>query len=180
MNLSQLSAQLTPHPQPFPNCCLALSSTLTTYLATNLLPAHPHFTVSIGSGSGLLEALISYRHPDITVEGVEVRADVNRYIDELDMNLVPGTWGLCERAAAARAWMFVYPREPGLVRRYLESGNGLVQMVVWLGPQADWMDYAPCFDEHGGWELEVKTGEEVGVAAYEMLVVMRRREVVFE
>ncbi|RAH69867.1 uncharacterized protein BO66DRAFT_323899 [Aspergillus aculeatinus CBS 121060] len=180
MDLPQISGHLSPTPHAYPTCCLALSSTLVTYLGT-ILPAHPGFTLSIGSGSGLLEALITLRHATVTVEGVEVSAAVNRYIDELDMNVVQGTWDLLPRAARAAAWMFVYPREPALVRRYLDGvegcgggGGGAVRMVVWLGPRADWGDYVGCFDE-GVWVGE-ELGEEVGVTGYEVLVVLRKRE----
>ncbi|PYH81220.1 hypothetical protein BO82DRAFT_432840 [Aspergillus uvarum CBS 121591] len=174
MSLPQISAQLSPTPHPFPTCCLALSSTLITYLG-KLLPTHPGFTLSIGSGSGLLEALIALRHPTVPVEGVEVSGGVNRYLEEWDLNVVQGTWDLHPRAAGAAAWMFVYPREPGLVRRYLEEfGRGAVQMVVWLGPRADWGDYVGCFEE-GVWVGE-ELGEEEGVAGYEVCVVLRRRE----
>ncbi|RAL10937.1 uncharacterized protein BO97DRAFT_108335 [Aspergillus homomorphus CBS 101889] len=170
MNISQISTTLTPTPQTHPTSCLALSSTLTSYLA-HILPNTPDFTLSIGSGSGLLEALITHRHPDVVVEGVEVSADVNRYLEELDLHVVPGTWEVHSRAARARAWMFVYPREPALIRRYLECFSG-VRVVVWLGPVVDWGDYRGCFGE--GWEVEVPLSEKVGVAGFEMVVVLRK------
>ncbi|KAI9927495.1 hypothetical protein ASPWEDRAFT_118965 [Aspergillus wentii DTO 134E9] len=172
MDISQISTQLSPSPRNFPGCCLAISHTLTTYLSS-LLPQKPAFTLSIGSGSGLLEALISHNHPNTQVEGVEVNSSVNAYIAEQDINVVNGTWDLHPRAGLAQAWMFVYPREPGLVKRYIEMYGGAVDMIVWLGPRADWEDYEPCFRGEGFGDVSVG-GDEVGLAGYEMLAVVRR------
>lgn len=163
---------LSSTPTAFPNCCLALSSTLITHLAS-LLPQTPDFALSVGSGSGLLEALITHHHPNVLVEGVEVSSSVNLYIAEQDMNVVSGTWDLHPRAAQAKAWMFVYPREPQLVTRYIErfgDGDQTAETILWLGPRADWADYGGCF-RHSKFSL--LSFEDVGLAPYEMLVVAR-------
>ncbi|PLB46219.1 hypothetical protein P170DRAFT_439873 [Aspergillus steynii IBT 23096] len=174
MDISQISTQLSPTPKAFPNCCLSISRTLTSHLAS-LLPKKPSFTVSIGSGSGLLEALISHRHSDVLIEGVEVNSTVNRYILEPDMNVVHGTWDLHPRVREAAAWMFVYPREPKLVSKYLETFSAdEVEIIVWLGPRADWVDYEPCF--RASMFSDVQVYEDVGVAGFEMLVVMRKSD----
>lgn len=173
MAIPQISTQLSPSPKAFPTCCLSISSTLTSRLAS-LLPPKPSFTVSIGSGSGLLEALISHRHPDISVEGVEVKSAVNRYISEPDMHVVNGTWDLHPRVGEAQAWMFVYPRQPKLVSKYLERfGNGAVYVIVWLGPKVDWVDYESCF--RGSVFEEVEIPDNSGVAEFEMLVILRKK-----
>ncbi|KAI9369583.1 hypothetical protein BJX61DRAFT_536303 [Aspergillus egyptiacus] len=184
--IPQLSTSLPLSPTPLPNCCLSLSRPLLTTLST-LLPSNPSsFTLSIGSGSGLLEALLMHRHPTLHIEGVEVSPSVNLYLPEENLNIVSGTWELCPRAADAGAWMFVYPREPGLVRRYLdEFAGGKVEKVVWLGPKADWEDYSRVFYRLDGWEVEVmsngmteegsdEVGIGIGIAGFEMLVVLRR------
>ncbi|KAJ9484016.1 hypothetical protein VN97_g9372 [Penicillium thymicola] len=53
MDIPQISKQPLPEPKRFPHCCLSISSSLITYLAS-LLPKKPTFTVSLGSRSGLL------------------------------------------------------------------------------------------------------------------------------
>lgn len=172
MDLSQLSSQLSSSPTRFPDCCLSISTTLLTTLIT-LLPKKPAFTLSIGSGSGLLEGLLSNFNAAISVEGVEVASSVNRYIAEENMHVTGGAWDLYSRARQAKAWMFVYPREPKLVSRYIEIyGEGDVEVIVWLGPKVDWVDYESCFRGSAFAELEVL--EEVGLAPYEIAVVARR------
>ncbi|KAJ5368541.1 uncharacterized protein N7496_008301 [Penicillium cataractarum] len=172
MDLSHISSQLSSSsPTRFPDCCLSISTTLLTTLTT-LLPKKPAFTLSIGSGSGLLEGLLSHSNAAISVEGVEVASSVNRYIAEEDMHVAAGAWDLYSRARQAKAWMFVYPREPKLVSRYIEIyGEGDVEIIVWLGPKVDWGDYEPCFRSSMFAELEVL---EVGLAPYEIAVVARR------
>ncbi|KAL4766611.1 uncharacterized protein BDW70DRAFT_155271 [Aspergillus foveolatus] len=171
MDLPQISSRLSSSPTAFPNCCLALSSPLINRLAS-LLPTTPHFTLSIGSGAGLLEALLAYRHPNVLIKGVEVNSSVNLYIAEQDMYVVSGTWDLLPRASDAIAWMFVYPREPKLVTKYIEFYGLGTEMILWLGPRADWADYEACFRDSPFSQLSFK---DVGLAEYEMLVVARKR-----
>ncbi|KAE8155361.1 hypothetical protein BDV25DRAFT_1021 [Aspergillus avenaceus] len=172
MEIAPLAQQLSDTPDAFPDCCLAISRPFLDYLAS-ILPGPPGVTVSIGSGSGLLEALLAHCHTDRTVEGVEVNSTVNRYLSERDLNVVGGTWDLHPRVASATAWMFVYPREPTLVRKYLDTySDGAIATVVWLGPRADWPDYEPCFRHSTFTDLELP--EDVGLAPYEMVAVLRR------
>ncbi|KAB8068756.1 hypothetical protein BDV29DRAFT_63521 [Aspergillus leporis] len=172
MGVSQISNQLSTAPEAFPDCCLAISSTLVNYLAT-LLPEKPGFTISVGSGSGLLEALIAHRHPKLAVEGAEVNSSVNRYIPEEDMHVVGGTWDLHSRAPQAEAWLFVYPREPKLVSKYIEMyGDQATELIVWVGPRADWADYEPCFRNSVFSGLSFP--DDIGLTGYERLVVMRK------
>ncbi|RAK96836.1 uncharacterized protein BO80DRAFT_216936 [Aspergillus ibericus CBS 121593] len=173
MDIAAISHQLTASPQAFPDCCLDISSTLVAHLA-ELLPPTPAFTISVGCGSGLLEALIAYRHPRTQIIGVEVALSVNRYLPEENIDVVGGTWDLHAGAAQAAAWMFVYPREPKLVTKYLETyGNGSVQLIVWLGPRADWADYEPCF--HNSSFSVYLPEDDIGLMGYEMLAIMKRR-----
>jgi hypothetical protein len=89
------------------------------------------------------------------------------------MHVAAGAWDLYSRAREAKGWMFVYPREPKLVSRYIETyGEGDVKIIVWLGPKVDWPDYEPCFRRSSFAELEVL--EEDGLAPYEIAVVARR------
>ncbi|KAL3463259.1 hypothetical protein BJX64DRAFT_287514 [Aspergillus heterothallicus] len=165
---------LSQDPALYPNCCLSLSTPLVTHLAS-ILPQHPHISLSIGSGAGLLEALIATHNRDVHIEGVEVNSSVNIYIEEQDMNVVTGTWDLCSRAAQAKAWIFVYPREPKLVKRYIEVfGGGDVDQILWLGPKMDWADYEGCFEQSVFRDVKVYEGESIGGAEFEMVVVLRK------
>ncbi|KAJ5176091.1 uncharacterized protein N7482_001968 [Penicillium canariense] len=153
MDISQISSQLSSSPKRFSDCCLAISNTFVTNLI-HLLPKKPAFTLSIGSGSGLLEALLTRTNATISVEGVEVASTVNHYIAEEDMHVTGGAWDLHSRAQQAAAWMFVYPRQPRLITKYIEAyGDESIDMIVWLGP---------------------KSLEDVGLAPYETAVVARR------
>jgi hypothetical protein len=172
MDLSHISTQLEPTPKRFPDCCLGISNTLITHLAS-ILPENPDFTISIGSGSGLLEGLITYSNKNVPVQGVEVDSSINRYIAEEDMNVVGGGWGLYPSAQQAKAWMFVYPRDPKLITKYMDSyGDQAVEMIVWLGPRVDWPDYESCFCKSTFSELNVL--DNIGLTPYETAVVARR------
>ncbi|KAJ5141235.1 hypothetical protein N7476_009022 [Penicillium atrosanguineum] len=171
MDISQISDQLDPSPKRFPDCCLGISSTLLTYLGSNL-PKTPAFTLSVGSGSGLLEALIVRCNENVSVEGVEVNSTVNRYIAEEAMNIVGGGWGLCSDAQMASAWMFVYPRDPKLITKYMNTyGDQAVESIVWLGPKADWPVFEPCFRQSSFSELSFL---DAGIAPYETAVIARK------
>ncbi|KAI2843359.1 hypothetical protein CBS11350_5228 [Aspergillus niger] len=111
---------------------------------------------------------------------VEVSASVNRYLAEENFDVVSGTWDLYARAPQAAAWMFVYPREPKLVSKYIEmyaedenGSESSVQMIVWLGPRADWADYEPCFRNSSFSNVSIP--DEVGMMEFEMLAIMRKR-----
>ncbi|KAH8692099.1 hypothetical protein BGW36DRAFT_41789 [Talaromyces proteolyticus] len=173
MHISQTSDQLSSSPKAFPNCCLAISSSFISTIAS-ILPKKPSFTASIGSGSGFLEALITHRHPNVYVEGVEVNDSVNRYISEDRMNVVAGTWDLHPRVSKAKAWLFVYPREPKLIMKYIDTygGHG-VEMIIWLGPQADWPEYELHFCQSSFSNLNFP--EESGLAPYEIMAIARRK-----
>ena len=87
---------------------------------------------------------------------------------------VPGTWATCELARQASAWLFVYPREPGLLNRYLdEYGHGDIRKIVWLGPKVDWSAFVDVVGEIEGWDAPDVT-EDCGAAEYEMLVVIQK------
>lgn len=171
MDVSQISSQLEPSPKRFPDCCLAISSTLISYLGS-ILPKKPAFTISVGSGSGLLEGLIVHCNEHVSVEGVEVDSTINRYIAEEDMNIVGGGWGLCSNAQQASAWMFVYPRDPKLITKYIDIyGDQAVEFIVWLGPKADWPVFEPCFCQSSFSEL---TFLDDGITPYEAAAVAKK------
>ena len=171
MDVSNIANQLSLSPTRFSDCCLAISSTLIISIVS-LLPKKPAFTLSIGSGSGLLEYILAQSNGNISVQGVEVSSTVNRYISEEDMHVVSGAWGLYSFAQQATAWMFVYPRDPKLITRYLDTyGGDAVELILWLGPRVDWPDYEPCFRQSSFWKLEFP---DIGLAPYEIAVIARR------
>ncbi|OJJ42016.1 hypothetical protein ASPZODRAFT_78019 [Penicilliopsis zonata CBS 506.65] len=171
MEESGVSSQLSSSPTRFPDCCLAISSTLISSLIT-LLPKKPAFTLSIGSGSGLLESLLNESNGKVSVQGVEVGSNVNRHLAEEDMHVVAGTWGLYSLAQEAIAWMFIYPREPKLITKYIDTyGDGNVELIIWLGPRVDWPEYELCFRQSS---FSVLSFPEIGLAQYEIAVVARK------
>ncbi|KAF2424421.1 hypothetical protein EJ08DRAFT_575340, partial [Tothia fuscella] len=125
-------------PRHYPDCCLGLSTQFITKI-TELLPA-TGLILSIGSGTGLLEAYLLEPNPSMMIEGVEVSAHVNRYLPADRMNVVAGTWDLCSRAVEATALLFVYPREGALIERYLSIPKLKAKIVLWIGPCNDWPD----------------------------------------
>lgn len=186
-----------------PDCCLSLSLKLLDVLtrtftgsgnptSAQLLSA---CILSVGSGSGLLEAaLIAHaaaasRPPRLTIEGVEVRqpesqVPVNRYLPEPFYHTVRGTWDVSPRLNddALTGLMFVYPRQPALVSRYVRAtaeekgGSSSVWTVVWLGPVADWDEFRPCFEGGGAsaFTVETRTGWDTGLEEFEMMAIMTR------
>ncbi|KAL6863339.1 hypothetical protein ACO1O0_003588 [Amphichorda felina] len=189
----ELHLELGDAPIRHQDCCLSLSSKLLdtlTRIFTNRSPAalsssSPLSILSIGSGSGLLEAtLLAHSSPGlITVEGVEVQqpesqAPVNRYLPEQFYHTVRGTREVSPRLGDddVSGLMFVYPRQPDLVSRYVKAVEEMypnVTSVVWLGPVADWDDFWPCF-EGSTFAIETRSGPESGLDDYEMMAVMHR------
>ncbi|TKA66504.1 hypothetical protein B0A49_09376 [Cryomyces minteri] len=171
MDLSTLSEA----PQHYPDCCLGLSRKLIETLLMRL-PRRPALVLSIGSGSGLLEATIQKANSsDTTIDGVEVSRGINGHLPEEQMHYVGGTWDLGPEAATASAWMFVYPREPKLLVRYLDHfGEGAVKMVIWLGPRADWPAFETVLRNAKFGTMDVV--EDCGLTPYETLAVIKKSD----
>ncbi|KAK1712010.1 hypothetical protein BDP67DRAFT_357167, partial [Colletotrichum lupini] len=159
---------LTNEPRRHPDSCLTLSRPLIKALHAQLPPA-PELSLSIGSGTGLAEALLdsltdtqdpsTREDPQASQElpvprplnltSIEIAPSPNKY--HRNHRTVPGTWALDPAAAEAKAWMFVYPKQVALVRKYMEafasgsSGSGekgvAVETVLYVGPRMDWDDF---------------------------------------
>jgi hypothetical protein len=175
---------LTTSPKHYPDCCLSLSTKFVDFLTQTLLDVIRNgLVLSIGSGSGLLEAYLLSRWTedlsyDINIEGVEVFSDppVNRYLPEEATNVVTGTWDISTRAVDATALLFVYPRQPDLVKKYMKrllGPNCVTELVIWLGPRADWVDYEVNFLNIAGFK-DVEKIDNCGLAGYEMMAMLRR------
>lgn len=163
--------ELTGDPTVYPGCCLALSTTLVTHIHA-LLPPTPDVTLSIGSGFGLLEALLMTKTPMPQVLGVEVHPSPNKYLPASNHCAVHGSRFLEPLAGRATTWLFIYPRRVGLINEYLaEYGTQRVEKIIWAGPKADWDDYKDCFI---GWQLTVQSADAVGGKAWELIVVAEK------
>lgn len=157
----------------YSGCCLALSTPLLAHLYS-LLPSARALALSIGSGFGLLEALLNASPYNAQIVGVEVAPSPNIYLPAQHHRVVHGTRFLEPLAAEAQAWLFVYPRRVGLVSEYMaEYGHGSVQTIVWVGPQADWDDYKGCFT--ASWDVRIQNADEVGGKAWETVAVAKKK-----
>ncbi|RYP32493.1 hypothetical protein DL767_005182 [Monosporascus sp. MG133] len=191
--------EVTDEPKHYPDCCLSISRGLLDVLTDKFrTAAETGLVLSIGSGSGLLEALLQSRWTAASesasvsasdnttsnatasprIEGVEVRSSVNRYLQAAAVGTVKGTWEVSPRARsdpAVAALLFAYPRSPALVSRYLREAE--VSVAVWLGHRSDWPDFEPCFAGAPGFDgaVEVVGGRAAGLVEYEMMAVVRRR-----
>lgn len=140
---------LSSNPVHHPDCCLGLSTTLTScilaILPTDSTQLIPLPVLSIGSGTGLFEALLSAHAPKeaIEVHGVEVvsSSSANRYLPVYLRHSVASTSALYDNASDFGAWIFVYPRDPRLVRKYLDLAvvSGQNVTALFLGPKADFL-----------------------------------------
>ena len=167
--------QLTDRAAVYSGCCLALSRPLVAHVHS-LLPPAPALSLSIGSGFGLLEALLVAVPYSSHVIGVEVEPSSNAYLPATHHRLVHGTRFLDPLAAEASAWLFVYPRRVGLVSEYVaDFGRHAVQTIVWLGPHADWDDYKACFA--AGWDVQTQGADEVGGKPWELIATARKASV---
>lgn len=164
--------QLTDKATVYSGCCLALGTPLVAHVRS-LLPPAPALTLSIGSGFGLLEALLIAAPCSSNIVGVEVAPSPNAYLPRANHRVVHGTRFHEPLAAEAEAWLFVYPRRVGLVTEYLTSyGNQAVQKIIWIGPQADWDDYKGCFVD--GWEVHTTGADIAGGKTWELIATARR------
>ncbi|KAJ4310896.1 hypothetical protein N0V94_008216 [Neodidymelliopsis sp. IMI 364377] len=164
--------QLTDRATVYSGCCLALSTPLVAHLHS-LLPLVPSLTLSIGSGFGLLEALLLAAPYASHIVGVEVEPSPNTYLPQTHHRIVHGTRFLEPLAAEASTWLFVYPRRVALVSEYIkEYGLGSVHTIIWIGPQADWDDYKGCFAS--GWDVQTQSADGIGGKPWELLAVMKK------
>ena len=165
---------ITGTPKYDPNCCCSISTGLLQTLASILTETTGHI-LSVGCGSGTLEALLmtSLNHePDVQILGVEVKGKSVSALPENLIEYVSGTWATSASARNASVWMFIYPREPTLLRKYLsEYGHGEVRKIIWLGPKSDWDGFSKVIGDFGGWCC-VELVEDCGLVPYEMLVIV--------
>jgi hypothetical protein len=163
---------LSSEPLLHQDCCLSLSSGILEKILTSLGEANAK-VLSIGSGSGLLEALLMRKCPQMEIQGVEVQASVNKYLDELNFYAVRGSWDVCSIAQDAKVWLFVYPRNPDLIKAYIEKyrSSQVLKAILWIGPTVDWETFQVCFV--AAW-LEIE--DPIPLGPYETMVRIKVKE----
>lgn len=170
-NMARPLAPLSEAPASIRHADSSLSSTLISTLGT-LLPCSPALAISIGQGHGVLEAYLLQYDPDLNILGIDVGVKEPQYLPDSAIRLVNSTAALSVEAAVAEAWMFVYPKDLGLVGRYMhEYGSGAVNVIIWIGPRMDWIEVEREFPGHG-WNTEVPFVN--GLKEYEALGVWKR------
>ena len=156
-------------PIHFPDCCSSLSISFLGHLAS-LLPPHPALTLSIGSGTGLVEALLLHQRPTLDLKAVEVPTTNNKYMPPDRVQIVNGYRDLCNLAANASAWMFIYPRDCCLLQKYVQAfGCQKCNLIIWVGPRADQLERKFFGDR---WLMEDL--ESCGLKDYETMALWRR------
>ncbi|KAI7207778.1 hypothetical protein KC333_g9355 [Hortaea werneckii] len=168
-NQMDLYDQLCTRPKHFADCCVGISQPLLATLASRLPPS-PGLILSIGSGSGLLEAmLLKHSEKPLDIFGVEVSSCVNKHLPPDRLVKVPSTTSLHPDAMLASSLMFVYPRMPALVTAYLDASiGGALEQVVWLGHRSDWPDFESVMRSRSS---SVAIVEGSGLCDSELLVV---------
>lgn len=122
----------------------------------------------------MLEAILLQEVGDDSLDllGLEVSSHVNKYLAEENFHAVHGTWDIYASATSAKAILFVYPRDPSLVARYLEHvRQSSCDTIIWIGPSLDWPDYQPVFMSS---DFSQVLCHDQGVAEYEMCVVANK------
>lgn len=159
----------------YPDLCPALSRPLVNAIADRL-PQNPALVLSVGCGSGLLEAMIlrASQHrdanaPGLNLVGVEVPDCSVTHLPADRTETVPTTLSLVDDAVLASTLMFVYPRQPTLIAMYLDATvNAALEQIIWLGHRNDWREIEPLFLA-AFYKLERIDGS--GVAPSEILVI---------
>ncbi|KAM0719629.1 hypothetical protein Q7P37_003760 [Cladosporium fusiforme] len=162
-------AQVVDEPKLFAGCCLALSKPLLQAVISNL-PCKPDLILSVGCGSGLLEALLLHVSNDtLELYGVEVPHCPCPFLPAERVLRVSGTRSLHSDAILASVLVFVYPRVSSLIASYLEVCTaGALEKLVWLGHRSDWQDSEKLiFDSF----VDVQIIEDAGLPDHEIMVV---------
>lgn len=174
--------ELDDEPQHYPDCCLSISTRLLQGLANLIEPIatqaeHDVYLISIGCGTGLLEAelsehLIQRGLRNVRIEGVEVASASAKFLSSAHVHYVPGTWNIYEGAQNANVLMFVYPRTGQLVATYLQQCSRNAALAFWLGPRVDFIDQLPLLRNVATF-TDPLIIEEPGLASYELAAVFK-------
>jgi len=176
--------QISETPRHYADCCLSLSTplfqTVQRYAQRVRHDADVEtLLLSIGAGTGLFEYYLTcyLREHDlnnIRVEAVEVQSAVMKYLSTDAVHRVQGTWDISDQAQNAHVLLFVYPREPQLVKKYLERFQNNVQLVLWFGPMADWAEHNAVLHDVATFSNPTVL-EDMGLATYELAVILENK-----
>jgi len=167
--MQAILARVDDEPQQFAGCCLAISKPLLETLLTTL-PRGPDLVLSVGSGSGLLEAmLLQMSRDDLNLFGVEVPSCDCAYLSSQQVLRVTGTRSLHPDAILASVLMFVYPRVASLIASYIDAcADGALEKLVWLGHRSDWVDCEAIIKDSF---FSVEVVPNAGLPGHEIMVV---------
>lgn len=150
------------------HCCCSFSGTL-IYTLGCLLPRPPAVTISVGSGHGLLEFSLLCKFPKTNLHAIEVTPIQPQYLPQNIIHYVNSSLAIWSGAAYAQLWIFIYPRDFDLIKRYLEThALGEVEKIVWIGPKTDQAILEKVLDEKG-WETRVL--QNSGLPEYECFLL---------
>lgn len=172
--------ELSEVPKHHPDCCLSLSSQLFQtigQIVQNVAQGSRDgiLLMSVGCGTGLFEAtlatyLTEHGPTNARVEGVEVLSAQTPYLSNEYLHRVRGTWEIYDHAEKADVLIFVYPRKGELVRQYMEQFHRTASVVLWLGPQADWIEQQKLLENIAIFGPP-KVLENVGLVQYELAIL---------
>ncbi|KAG0140143.1 hypothetical protein CROQUDRAFT_382316 [Cronartium quercuum f. sp. fusiforme G11] len=152
-------------------CCIALSCPLILALRRTFTSSGDGQILSVGSGSGLLEA---YMVADgMNVIGIDLES-TNKYLPPERFVGIRGTWDMGPGVllTSTRKLLFAYPKPVDLVlQRYIKKMAKL-EMIVWIGPATDWPEVVSALDQVASWSNESKEIFDV-TEPYERFMVMR-------
>ncbi|KAL8684713.1 MAG: hypothetical protein Q9218_008171, partial [Villophora microphyllina] len=143
-----------------------------------ILPPFPTLVLSIGHGHGVLEAHLLQACPTLNLLAIDIIHKQPQYLPEQNYLILPRSSEIYGNAKEAEVWMFIYPRDLGLVRRYLgHFPEGNVRTIIFVGPRADIREFEAGWgigreSKGEGWRKEMV--EENGLKEYEGLVVWRK------
>ena len=168
--MTKLMDELSESPRQLSDCCAGISKPL-IHLLVDRLQRGPGRILSVGCGAGRLEATLIEASGSLDLYGVEVPSCATKHLPDDRILRVTGTTSVHASAQSASTLMFIYPRDPSLVAKYIAAGvNGGMKQVMWLGHRSDWPDFEPAMVENTG-EVELIDGR--GIAPYELLVVWK-------
>ncbi len=157
----------------YADLCPGISKPLVNMLVDRL-PQSSALTLSIGCGSGLLEAILLHaadvdHGKQLNLFGVEVPDCAITHLTPDRVLRVPNTMSLHDDAILASTLMFVYPRQAKLIRMYIDAAvDGALEQLIWLGHRSDWAEaellLLAAFSK-------IQCIDGPGIAAYELLAI---------
>ncbi|KAK5173763.1 uncharacterized protein LTR77_002444 [Saxophila tyrrhenica] len=167
--------QTTKH---YADLCPAISRPLVATLVDWLPPA-PALTLSIGCGSGILEAILLHAAEEdhgkqLNLCAVEVPDCAVTHLPEDCVARVPNTFSIYDDAMLASTLIFVYPRQAKIIAMYLGAAKGTaLEQIIWLGHRSDWPEAEEILLASS---VQIQRVERPGTAEYELLVIARLPE----